>query len=766
MSHREFWKARPCIYFALLIILMRAPILVASVADEKQAPLGAEARRPVTMADAIRMTKVHDIFGRVAQFSPDGRKFVVVLKKGNLEQNTNEYSLLLWSTDQVFHLSPPELLLSMSSSSNREAIQDVTWMKDNITLAFLGEHPGGVRQLYTLDIRTRILKQVTSHPTNLVAYSLSARQDHLAYVAEGPVESLLDATVRREGVVVSTQWIHGLIAAKKDDSDLGNNQLFVLDATGARRMRISGRISKWGQFAMSPDGKYILAEVHVESIPESWKNYSDPYLHEFVQKNLARGQVSFLTKYFLIDTDTGEGRTLLDTPIDRSTSVAWSPDSRSVIIAGVYLPLDNTEGDERNERESDTFVVEVKIPGYEIVRVADEDKVSHHLSQHSSRMTDWSAKTGLIAYALHDQVAATDLKLFFQKHGERWEQVRELVSEQTQPEIIVDQGINNPPKIVAVNSRTHEKAALLDLNPQFTHLEFARVEEMTWKGSDGHEVSGGLYYPLNYVKGARYPLVIQTHGWNPNEFWIDGPYTTAFAAQALAGKDIIVLQANEIWGGPDFDTPQEVKREVSTFEGAIDGLDKKGLIDRNRVGIIGFSRTGTFVAFALTHSKYKFAAASVADGSDFGDFDFMLAANTSPEAVETVEKFYGGLPFGNALKSWIDLSPQFSLERVQTPLRIVATNPEMLLGQWGWFTSLLSLDKPVEMVYLPEGTHVLEKPWERMVSQQGNVDWFCFWLKGEEDRDPAKAEQYARWRELRKLQEQRKTLDGDHSKIN
>jgi hypothetical protein len=35
------------------------------------------------------------------------------------------------------------------------------------------------------------------------------------------------------------------------------------------------------------------------------------------------------------------------------------------------------------------------------------------------------------------------------------------------------------------------------------------------------------------------------------------------------------------------------------------------------------------------------------------------------------------------------------------------------------------------------------------------VDWFCFWLKGEEDADPSKAEQYGRWRELRKLQEEK-----------
>jgi hypothetical protein len=46
----------------------------------------------------------------------------------------------------------------------------------------------------------------------------------------------------------------------------------------------------------------------------------------------------------------------------------------------------------------------------------------------------------------------------------------------------------------------------------------------------------------------------------------------------------------------------------------------------------------------------------------------------------------------------------------------------------------------------------LSNPAERLASQGGNVDWFRFWLKGEEDPDAAKAAQYKRWRELRKLQ--------------
>jgi hypothetical protein len=48
-----------------------------------------------------------------------------------------------------------------------------------------------------------------------------------------------------------------------------------------------------------------------------------------------------------------------------------------------------------------------------------------------------------------------------------------------------------------------------------------------------------------------------------------------------------------------------------------------------------------------------------------------------------------------------------------------------------------------------------------MVSQGGSVDWFRFWLQDYEDPDPAKAEQYQRWRELRKLQV---TQDGDRAK--
>jgi len=310
--------------------------------------------------------------------------------------------------------------------------------------------------------------------------------------------------------------------------------------------------------------------------------------------------------------------------------------------------------------------------------------------------------------------------------------------------------MNTPPTLVAVDPSTHRRATLLNLNPQFSQLKFGLVEEIKWKASDGHDVKGGLYYPPDYKTGKRYPLVIQTHFWSPKKFWIDGPWTTAFAAQPMAGKDIMVLQADEDFS--HVSTPEEAPREVAAFEGAIDYLDEKGLIDRSRIGIIGFSRTCLHVKYALTRLRPHFAAASVTDGVDGGYFQYIQYVvpfrATSTLATE-FEALNAALPFGEGLAKWAERSPGFNLDKVQTPVRIVAENTNTILSEWEWFAGLSRLGKPVEMILMQDADHILQKPWERTISQQGNVDWFVFWLKGEEDADPAKADQYARWRDMR-----------------
>src|SRR6516165_10137141 len=278
---------------------------------------------------------------------------------------------------------------------------------------------------------------------------------------------------------------------------------------------------------------------------------------------------------------------------------------------------------------------------------------------------------------------------------------------------------------------------------------------ITWEDTDGHPMRGGLYLPPDYEPGRRYPLVIQTHAFDPEQFWIDGPWSSAFAAQPLAAKGIVVLQVGGASDGQDAvyrSTQQEAPRQMAAFEGAIDYLDHEGIVDHERVGVIGFSRTVYHVAYTLTHSKYHFRAATLADGFNGGYFERIAYPNQSaePDAVN------GGPPYGMTLPLWLERSPGFNLSNLKTPVRLEGYGVAAAIEEWEWFSVSSAMKKPVDFLLLPRGTHLLVKPWDRVASQQGNVDWFAFWLKGEEDLSPKKRTVYAKWHRFRETEERSK----------
>lgn len=227
---------------------------------------------------------------------------------------------------------------------------------------------------------------------------------------------------------------------------------------------------------------------------------------------------------------------------------------------------------------------------------------------------------------------------------------------------------------------------------------------------------------------------------------VSGASDSAYAAQELAAKGIAVLQMGYDHVGRS--TPAEAPRAMAAIEGAIDALSKDGIIDRNRVGIMGFSRTVYHVAYTLTHSSYPIAAATLADGFD-GDY-FQTIAFGMTEAPDAIA-VNGASPWGAGLEKWLERSPLFAVDRVSSPVRLEAYGMDSVLGLWGWYSLLSRRNMPVDMIVLPHAPHLLAKPWERMASQQGDVDWFCYWLKGEQDSSHQKAAEYRRWRELRSL---------------
>jgi hypothetical protein len=728
----------------------------AAAATAAQSASIVSTKRPATVADSIEMTRLGDPSytdgapskGIVAKFSPDGKHFVVILKKGNLEANTNEYSLVLFQTAEVFQSPKPELLVSLVSSSNRGAISNVLWLDDNNTILFLGERPGELTQLYSLKCSSNKLTRLTSSATNLTSFVTTGTGEVILHTARDPISTFLTESTSRQGIAVTNEWVADLIRGSYGGEDYDDHSLFIsqLGKDSETKISLRGRIgSDKPEMWLSPDGKHLLIQTEAIQISHTWSEYGDKFLQILTRLTAKDGAHTSIYQYELVDTITGASEVLLDAPLvpNLGSEVAWSSDSKSAIVSDLYLPLNVEDPAERELRKTHHFLVEFKIPSRQFDKISDEDL----------RLLGRDPKTGLVACdvgRIASLTGKTTPKTYFRKSGEQWSKAS--ASEQTAvpplPDIVLDEGMNTPPHIVAVDPSTGRKILLMDLNPQFHNLAFARVEEITWKDSCGNELTGGLYWPRDYVAGKKYPLTVQTHGWSPDRFWMDGPFTTGFAAQALAGKGFFVVQVPD----PDWhiwDTPKEAPRAMAAYESAIGYLDRRGLIDRNRVAITGFSRTYWYVTYTLTHSKQHFAAAALADGVDFSYFQYMTFLQFSREFGPV----YGGPPYGKGMSQWLGQSPAFLMDKIETPLRIETSGPASLLLDWHWYSGMSSLSKPVEMIYIPEGMHILEKPWERMTSQQGNVDWFRFWLQDYEDPDPAKAGQYKRWRDLRRLTE-------------
>src|SRR5439155_8043263 len=118
--------------------------------------------------------------------------------------------------------------------------------------------------------------------------------------------------------------------------------------------------------------------------------------------------------------------------------------------------------------------------------------------------------------------------LLYRKTPRGWRAVQPGVAVTTTlPALRIDQGLNAPQQLVAVDPRTQARHVVYDPNPALlsTH-RFGREDVMHWKTKAGDDRAGGLYWPPDYVAGRRYPPVTQSHRFDPAAFWPYGSPST------------------------------------------------------------------------------------------------------------------------------------------------------------------------------------------------------------------------------------------------
>jgi dipeptidyl aminopeptidase/acylaminoacyl peptidase len=256
---------------------------------------------------------------------------------------------------------------------------------------------------------------------------------------------------------------------------------------------------------------------------------------------------------------------------------------------------------------------------------------------------------------------------------------------------------------------------------QMEDFEVARAELLGWEGPDGLEIQGILTFPLGYVEGTRYPMILQVHG-GPH-----GRFSKTFnsSAQIWAARGYAVLQgnprgssgrtlafsnANEMdWGGDDF----------KDLMAGVDLAIEMGVADSERLAIMGGSYGGFMTFWGITQTDRFKAAIGHAAISDW----FSFYGQT--DIPYLLQFGFGGLPWKmkGTFERWSAI--EFA-ENVVTPLLITHGEQDFrvpIAQAEQYYRTLKKMGKEVEFLRFPREGHGIREPRHRLFLDVEQAKW-------------------------------------------
>lgn len=759
-----------------------------------------------TVQDAIEMTYFSDpnqyYENAVPKYSPNDRHFVVLTTRGRVQSNEVTSTIWIFDTDAVTRWvtgqsanKGPRTLVTLRAvpvppivtggDVNEPLISGMRWSSDSRSILFLRQDSKGERHVYGAQIDTEKTEQLSQSGYDVrefdssmgsIVYTATSVRDGahglLSQQSENP-----DKYVR---VVTDIPLEEILFSSQGDRNERKSSELRVINGSTDRLLmeysdpRYAERDPGVRKLFIAPNGQDVVLRLPVASVPKSWEEYAAPRGFEQRQILASQSEEAILAssgkrreQYSILDVRSGKIRFTIDAPeasgfgYDDASKAVWGADSERVLITSTFLPLDGVPAPERARRRRACAVAAVDLSSNDVqcIVVSDEEDVETMTAGRSFVLDDVSFGTDENEVIVRQVTYPPDAKYRTRTYhyvNRAWvlvdtveaqtegEQIRRASNSYPRITVSIKQALNDPPVLWGKDSKSGKEREIWNPNPQLEHTRFGKASVYHWKDESGFEWTAGLIKPVGYSPGRRYPLVIQTHGFWDGRFITDGTYSTAYAARPLASAGFVVLQVGT--NSAHRLELQMASDQVRGYQAAIKQLSSEGLIDPTKVGIIGFSSNSWYVETALAKEPELFAAATIADGVDRSYMQRMLFGDG-----DGLDEHIHGQPLGVNLANYMSRSISSNLDKVKTPLRIEAIAPTSVLEEWELFSSLKMQNKPVELIYFPDGQHVLQKPRERLASQQGNVDWFRFWLQGYEDLTPQKSQQYARWRRLREV---------------
>lgn len=278
--------------------------------------------------------------------------------------------------------------------------------------------------------------------------------------------------------------------------------------------------------------------------------------------------------------------------------------------------------------------------------------------------------------------------------------------------IFAKNDVSNPHEIYVSDLTFKNQTKISDINtPWVNNKKLSYPEKRTFKNSAGQEIEFWIMKPTDFVAGKKYPLLLQMHG-GPTAMWGPGEASMWHELQYFATKGYGVVFPNQRGSGgygKDFQFSNYRDWGKGPQEDALGAASiaaKEAWVDTSKQVITGGSYAGYLTAWIIAHD-HRFKAAFAQRGV-YDLTTFMGEGN-----AWRLTPNYFGLPWDDEAKTKIDAnSPYTFVDKIKTPLLIKHGENDLRTGviqSEMMFKSLKYLEKEVEYVRMPGGTHELSR---------------------------------------------------------
>lgn len=623
---------------------------------------------------------------------------------------------------------------------------DILTMKST---SVVGLSPDGRYLLYTIGQWDR---SISSSRTTMYRRDLDTGQDLTIFTPED----------KSHGAAWSPQ---GLAVAYLRNVGEGV-EIWIMDADGANRRRLSQGPGNFGGLRWAPDGEtlaWIAQDLTVEEIPGvNGRNVvADGLGYRHLGQGYRRGNRGQL---FVMKIKDGVPRRLFNRPLD-VRNFSWSPSSYQMVFEA------KAEADLGLNVNTDLWVVDAdgnnlrhltKNPGADTkprwlpngriawlraedpiwetapmkVAVMDPDKGdAGPLEFHGTNFDNWImniTNDGDDLYLLGAHRGCLDLvRVNGPNHQFITDSKHDLWSVEIAGGRAVFSGADqtNPGSIFLVDLRTRKAfprapKILIDPNQRWRDKVGLTAPEHFTHEVDGRQIEGWFFKPQDLEPGETVPTVLSIHG-GP-EWMYGGYFLPEFHILPTHQYGVIIANPTGSMGyGMEFQADIQgdwVGRPATELLACVDFAIEQGWADKDHLAVMGGSYGGHLAA-AITTQTHRFGAAAV----DRMYPELISFWGTTDEKWFPEWEFMGKPWEPKAREIYLKNSPFENVDQVKTPTLISQGEQDyrcLAAGGQIWFSALQSLGVPSRFVRFENEGHGILHPENQVSYQKLLLEWF------------------------------------------